>query len=155
MVIGVGDILFTSFFTDDDGTIDMSFSFVATTSIAAGEVITFHHPESGGDAYFTYTVGPNGLAADEFVRISVPNGTGTPSLIGVDPSGASAIGALQGASWDVAGTDNIIASSGTTAITAISVRDGSTALDNAGVLSGGVTITALATTIETATIVNQ
>ena len=143
MVIGVGDILFTSFLTDDDGTIDVSFSFVATTAIAAGEVITFHHPESTGDAFFTYTVGPGGLSADDFVRISVPNGTGTPSLIGADPSGASVLGALQGISWDVSGSDNIIASSGTTAISAISARDGFSALDNSGFMSGGVTTTAL------------
>lgn len=126
MAVGVGNILFTAVFTDNDtggGTaFNDSFSFVATTNIAAGETITFHAPKSVGDATITYTVGANGLSAFDRVTIQTDTDPANPPGLLNDPSNGMVTGyAFTGTqtTFELTGIDNLIASSGGAAIAGI------------------------------------
>ena len=127
MPLNPGDILFTSNFTDADtgsGATEQ-FSFIATTDIAAGEVIRFHAPDTGftgvSDAYFDFTVGAGGLSALYRVVITesspntmtVSHGNGSVSAITFTDAGNMP-------DWGIVGDDNIIASSNNEAIAGIS-----------------------------------
>lgn len=122
MAISVGDIYFTANFTDLSGAGAESFSFVATTAIAAGEVITFHSPESSvgvGNTSFTFTVGPAGLNA--FDRVTIAENSGVPTDVLTllnDPSGGS-VSAVSGNGWSISDNDNIIAAQGGQVLAAI------------------------------------
>ncbi|WP_240661736.1 Hint domain-containing protein, partial [Nioella ostreopsis] len=120
MALSVGDIYFTALITDQDttsGTGQESFSFVVTTNVSAGETITFHQPEAGGDDFFTYTVGAGGLSAGDRVTIRENPGA-TPMEILHDPSGGS-VSAITG-SLSITATDEFIASQGGQVLAAIS-----------------------------------
>lgn len=121
MAISVGDIYFTANFTDLSGAGAESFSFVATTAIAAGEVITFHSPESSvgvGNTSFTFTVGAAGLSA--FDRVTIVESSIVPNTLTLanDPSGGST-SAVSGNGWSITDNDNIIAAQGGQVLAAI------------------------------------
>ena len=123
MAITAGDICFTALMSDatDDSRAD-SFSFVATTNIAAGETITFHAPEAAGglgvgDTFFTFTVGAAGLSA--FDRVTITE-SATPDIMTIlnDPSGGSVSG-VTGNGWSVSDNDEVIAAQGGQVLAAI------------------------------------
>lgn len=121
MAISVGDIYFTANLTDLSGDGAESFSFVATTAIAAGEVITFHGPESAatvGNSSFTFTVGAAGLSA--FDRVTIVESSIVPNtiILASDPSGGST-SAVSGNGWSITDNDNIIAAQGGQVLAAI------------------------------------
>jgi hypothetical protein len=159
MAVGVGDILFTALFSDaGTGGTDGSegFSFVATTSISAGETITFNSPDDSGgvgpgNSFFEYTVGVGGLQSADFVRFTF-NTTGTPTII-QDPSGGS-VGPIQFTGGQTglvfASADNLIASSGGEAIAAITTDTNTAPLTNANLVIG-MSTTAINAAIATPT----
>jgi hypothetical protein len=129
MPLDPGDILFTSNLTDTDSGgsgASEQFSFIATTSIAAGEIITFHSPEDFGAAFgglgnstFSFTVGLTGLSPLD--RVTLSESGDTISII-TDPSGGSVSGVSHtgpASGWSISGNDPIIAASGGEVIAAI------------------------------------
>lgn len=145
MVVSVGDIYFTSNLTDTDGAGSESFSFVATTNISAGEVITFHGPESAsgvGNTSFSFTVGANGLSALDRVTIIENNPGADTFTLASDPSNGS-VSAATGNGWSITDNDNIIAGSGGQAIAAIVNSSGNSSAWNANIGVTGLSTTQL------------
>jgi len=146
MALSVGDIYFTANITDLDGTGAESFSFVVTTTIAAGEVITFHSPESAatvGDTSFTFTVGAGGLSA--FDRVTIIEHPTIPDtfILAEDPSGGTVSG-ITGNGWSITDNDNIIAAQGGQVLAAI-VNSNS----NGSAWDANLSVTGLSTTLLT------
>jgi hypothetical protein len=145
MAVGVGDILFTALFTDPGtgaGQGAEGLSFVATTTIAAGETITINAPDGDGgtgpgNSMFTFTVGVDGLQSGDFVRFTF-NATGTPTILQDPSNGSVSAISLTGGQTGmvVASADNIIASSGGQAIAAITNDSTTEPLTNAHLIVG-------------------
>jgi len=145
MPISVGDIYFSANLTDSSGSGQESFSFVATTNIAAGEVITFHSPESAsgvGNTSFDYTVGAGGLSA--FDRVTIIENTAVANTFTlVDPSGGS-ISGFAGNGWSISDNDNIIAGHGGQVIAAIVNSSNNSSSWNANISETGLSMLQLA-----------
>jgi hypothetical protein len=127
MPLNPGDILFTSILTDPDPGVALSdaFSIVATTSISAGEVITFHGPEASTNATFSYTVGPDGL--DPGDRVTFQEISNSVNVLH-DPSYASStlptgLSVTGTGSWTIAEEDSLVAGSNGEAIAAINMEN--------------------------------
>jgi hypothetical protein len=138
MPVSVGDIYFTANFTDGDPDYSESFSFVATTDIDPGEVITFHSPESAtgvGDTSFTFTVGANGLSALDRVTIGENSGAPTDVMTLIEDPSNGSVSAVSGNGWSISDNDNIIAAQGGQVLAAIvnSSNNGSSWDANIGV----------------------
>lgn len=127
MPLNPGDILFTSILTDPDPGVAFSdaFSIVATTSISAGEVITFHGPEASTNATFSYTVGSDGL--DPGDRVTFQEISNSVNVLH-DPSYASStlptgLSVTGTGAWTIAEEDSLVAGSNGEAIAAINMEN--------------------------------
>ena len=128
MPLNPGDILFTSILTDSEpgsSPATDAFSIVSTTTIGAGEVITFHAPEATSNATFTYTVGPDGLSPGD--RVTFQEQGNSVNVIH-DPSYASStlptgLSVTGTGSWAIAEEDSLVAGSNGQAIAAINMEN--------------------------------